>query len=302
MRGTGIRLLTLLLGALVLPTSSFAGETIRLKQVTSVYLDEKGNGLSQPEGVACGDDRLVVADSDNGRLVLYGLKDGDVSGGREIKIPQIVYPFRTAVGSKGDIFVLDGKSRKVVRLNPDGTFNRYVELGGLPTESIVVPAGIGIDGHDNLAVLDVGGARVLVFDAEGKLQRAIPYPAQYGFITDITVGAQGTVFLVDSVAGIIYSTAKDPAVFSAATAALKDDMKFAGGLTSDSSGMLYVTDQNSGALIVIGPDGTVRSRQLSFGWKEGMVRYPAQICIDKSGDIFIADRANSRIQEFSVNK
>ena len=102
-------------------------------------------------------------------------------------MPQIVYPVRVKISSKGDIFVLDERSRKVACLNGEGAFLRYVELGGAPTESMIVPADIALDNDDNLYVLDVGNGRVLVFGADGKFQRQIEFPKEYGFIIGMAV-------------------------------------------------------------------------------------------------------------------
>ncbi len=37
-----------------------------------------------------------------------------------------------------------------------------------------------------------------------------------------------------------------------------------------------------------------------MGWKEGLLYYPSQLCINEKGEIFIADRNNNRIQIFTV--
>lgn len=303
MRRTGMRRLLLLMIVLLLPGRSYCAEGVKLKYAYTIYADEKGISLNQPEGVACSGDRLVVADSGNGRIIIYPLQNGEPVGGKEIKLPQVLYPIRVKMSTKGEVFVLDERQRKIVRLTAEGSFNTYVDLGGLPTASTVVPAGIDLDSNDNLYVLDILGSRVLVFDVNGKFQRQIDFPKEYGFFTDLAVDGKGTVFLIDSVSAIVYSTAKDPAVFSPFTGRLKDDVKFAGNATTDAAGMLYISDQNSGGVIVVGKDGSVRTRQLSLGWKEGAVRYPSQLCIDKDGNnLFIADRANSRVQEFTLLK
>jgi len=299
MRGTGLRRFIILMLLLLFPLKSFSAEGIKLKYSYSLYSDEKGNGFSQPEGVACGTDSLVVADSGNGRIVLFSLKSGDAKGGKEIKLPQIVYPVRVKISSKGDIFVLDGRARKVTRLNHEGAFLRYVEFGGLPTESMIMPVDIALDDNDNLYVLDVGNSKVLVFGADEKFQRQIEFPKEYGFITDMAVDPKGVIYLVDSVTAIVYSNAQDPSVFSPISSSFKEDLKFAGGMTTDSTGIIYISDQNSGGIIVVGHDGTLQTRLLDFGWNEGSVRYPTEICLDKSSDLFIADRGNSRIEEFT---
>jgi sugar lactone lactonase YvrE len=283
---------------LLLPLHAFGAEPVIMKYALSAYADEKGIGLNQPEGIACKDDRLVVADTGNGRLVLYSLQDGQIKGGKEIKLPQVIYPIRARVNSKGDIFVLDERQRKVARLTPEGTFKQYLELGGLATEGMVVPAGIDLDGADNIYLLDIVGGRVLVLDADGKMQRQINFPKEYGFITDLAANSKGTVFLIDGVKSMVYANAADPNVFAPITGIMKEDLKFPSNIVADARGMLFISDQNSGGVVVVSQDGTFRNRLLSLGWKEGAVRYPAQICIGNNGAFFVADRANSRIQMF----
>jgi len=290
-------LVLLIIMLLLLPLPVFSAEEIRYKYASSLYADDKGVGLNQPEGVSCSKDRLVVADTGNGRLVIYPIQAGEPRTGREVVLPQLLYPNRLATTSKGDLFVLDGKQRKVARLSADGVYKQYVDFSGLPTEGMVVPAGISVDSADALYVLDILGRRVLVFGDDGKSLRQIVFPKEYGFISDLAVGPRGTVFLIDSVNALVYSTTKDPASFSPMTEKMKDDIKFASNITASDKDMLYITDQNGGSIVVVQQDGTFRKIS-AMGWKEGALRYPAQLCIDSDGDLFIADRANSRIQKF----
>jgi sugar lactone lactonase YvrE len=282
---------------LLLPLQAFGADDVRFKYGRSLYADDKGVGMKRPEGVACGKDRLVVADTGNGRMLLYSIVDGEPRNGKELLLTQVMYPIRLAMSSKGDVFVLDGRQRKIARVSADGAFQNYVEISGLPVEGMVVPAGICLDSKDSLYLFDVAGSRVLVFGDDGKYQRQIILPKDYGFINDLTVDARGTVFLLDSVNAMVLSNAKDPAVFAAVTGTLKEDMKFPSNIMADDKGFLFITDQNGGGVVVVRPDGTAK-RLFSLGWKEGMLRYPAQVCLDKDGDLFVADRENSRIQEF----
>ena len=54
----------------------------------SIYQDSKEAPLKGPEGVACSDTALVVADSGNERLITFTLKDGRLSLGTEVKLTQ----------------------------------------------------------------------------------------------------------------------------------------------------------------------------------------------------------------------
>jgi sugar lactone lactonase YvrE len=290
------RLLVVLIMLLV-PLHAFGADEIRYKLGHSLYADDKGVGMRRPEGIACGKDRLVVADTGNGRMLLYVIVDGEPRNGKEVLLSQVMYPIRLAMTSKGGWYVIDERQRKVARISADGQFQQYLDITGLPLEGMVVPAGIYVDSTDNLYLFDLAGNRILVFGDDGKFQRQISLPKAYGFISDLTVDGKGTVFLLDSVNAVVYSNAKDPAVFAAVSGSLKDDMMFPSNIVAGEGGLLFITDQNGGGVVVLRPDGTTK-RLFSLGWKEGSLRYPTQLCLDSAGDLFVADRENSRVQEF----
>jgi hypothetical protein len=295
-------LVALLMIAWFLPLHASGAEAIKLRFTSSLYADAKGEGLKQPEGVGCVQDKLAVADTGNGRLVLYSMQAGDPKGGTEVKLPQILYPIKVRMTSTGDILVLDERQRKIVRLTGEGAFKGYVEPSGLPDQGMIVPVGLDLDGNDNIYLLDILSARVLVLNTDGKYERQIDFPKGYGFITDLTVDRRRTVYLIDSVRAQVYSNAKDAAVFSPMTGTMKDDMKFPTNIATDNNGTFYITDQNGSGIVIINQNGALRGRQLSFGWKEGLVRYPAQLCVTKDGSIVVADRENNRVQIFTPLK
>ena len=72
-------------------------------------------------------------------------------------------------------------------------------------------------------------------------------------------------------------------------------------LVSDDTGRLFVSDQNSGTILVVGPDGTFLGRQGGPGWKTALLRSPAQLCLDGQGRLMVADRDNHRVQVFALS-
>ena len=92
-------------------------------------------------------------------------KDKSVSEVRAIRPPQVAAPSRIQLNSKGDIYALDSRQRRIVRLSPEGAFAGILAFTGVPSPSTVVPKSFAIDASDNLYVLDVFSARVLVVDA-----------------------------------------------------------------------------------------------------------------------------------------
>ena len=296
-----VRLLSILV-ILSLPLSAPAAEAVKLRHVVSVYADEKGAGLRTPEGVACNDKALlVVGDTGNGRLVRFTFQEGNVKGGTEIRVPQLSYPVRIQVNSKGDIFALDAKARRIVRLAPDGSFKGYVTAEGA-SPSAMTPRSFKIDRDDAIYVLDVFSARVLLLNPDGKFQKQIAFPKEYGFFSDLAVDPKGNVLLIDSVDGRAFSAAKNANSFSPLGGSLKEHLSFPVSLTTDNRGTIFITDENGGAIGILSQDGSFLGKQLSMGWNEGLLYYPSQVCVNEKGETFIADRGNSRVQVFTLVK
>ena len=154
------------------PLKSFSAETAKFKYLQSIYFDDRGGGIKQPEGIACNEKSdLVIGDTGNDRLLRYTLEEKNLKAGTEIKIPELSNPIRVQMNSKGEIFVLDGKRRRVVRLNPDGSFKGYVDPEGVPSPSAFVPRSFKVDRNDNTYILDIFTGRVLLLNPEGKYQK-----------------------------------------------------------------------------------------------------------------------------------
>ncbi len=288
-----------IISALLMPLGAFGAEVVKVRHADTIYFDARGGGMKQPDGIGCsGKLPLIVADTGNGRLLKYTYEGGKVAGGDEIKVDQITYPVRVQLTSQGDILVLDGKQRRIVRLSPEGTFKGYVDPAGV--SPAVVPMSFAIDNADNLYLLDVFSGRVVVLDQTGKFLRQIDFPEKYGFMSDIAVDMKGMVFLLDSVNAMVFSAAKDAKGFSAVTGNLKEYMNFPISLAVDNRGVMYLSDQNGSGVVVVGADGSFQGRAVIFGWKDGLVRYPSQICVNDKDKLFVADRDNSRVQIFSL--
>ena len=302
MVGTSIKII-IIIGILLLPVKSFSAETVKFRHLQSIYFDEKGAGMKQPEGIACSEKGLlIVGDTGNDRLLRYSYNDRSLKAGAEIKVQQLSNPIRIQMNSKGEIFVLDGKKRRIIRLNPDGTFKGYVDAEGIPSPSAFVPRSFKIDRNNNIYILDIFSARVLALNSEGKYQKQIPFPKDYGFFSDLAVDSKGTLLLIDCVKTMVFSAPKDSNTFSSLTKDLREYLNFPTSITTDNRGTVYVVDQNGSGIVILGQDGSFQGRQLNMGWNEGLLYFPSQMCINDNGEVFIADRDNSRVQIFSLVK
>lgn len=280
---------------------ALGAERTRLRHLTSIYFDDKGASIKNPEGVACNDaSALIVGDTRNGRLLRYTVENGTVKPAGEIRAPQLSYPIRVQMNSKGDIFALDGKQRRIARFGAGGQFKDYVTPEGAPASTTFIPRSFKVDRNDNLYLLDVFSARVLVLGPDGKFQRQLEFPKEYGFFSDLAVDFKGAIFLLDSVRAMVFVAAKDAKTFTPLTQSLREHLSFPTYLTTDSRGGLYVVDENGAGIVLLGQDGSFLGRQLTMGWNEGLLYYPSQMCLNEQGQMFIADRGNSRVQVFSI--
>ena len=291
-----------LLAAVLLFQLPLSEAAMKFRYMSSIYADDKGLGLKQPEGVACGGESLlIVADSGNGRLLRYSIKDGAMEVGTvEVKVDQLSYPIKTEINSRGEIYTLDRRQRSIVRCSPAGEFQGYLQPAGLPSPTAYVPRSFTVDRNDNIYILDILSERVLILDHTGRYVRQIKFPKKYGPFSDLTVDFRGTVLLLDGVDGVVFSAGKNSVSFARLTSSLKEYVRFPASLTTDDRGRIYLVDRNGGSIIILGLDGSFIGRQSGMGWKEGSLNYPAQMCINNKGEIFIADTNNSRVQIFEM--
>lgn len=291
--------LVMALMGLSLHAESHAAEPVKLKLMAPVYVDGKGTGIRQPEGVGCRGNSLIVADAGNGRILRYTSSGESWTPGPEIVLSQLPYPIRVEMNSKGEIFALDGRSRRIVRMASSGEFQGYLTPSP-DLQGAVVPRSFRIDKNDNLVVLDVFSARILVMDSSGKVQREIPFPKEHGFFSDLAVDPSGSILLIDSIRKKVFKAAKDATAISPLSEALDRELSFPTAIATDNRGTIFLVDQHGSGVVILGPDGSFRGRRLSMGWKDGFLRFPAQMCISDTGNVFIADRGNNRVEAFQI--
>lgn len=299
--GRALPLLLILAAAVPPGGAALAAGAGKLRFVTAVYLDDRGGGMRQPEGLAC-DDRgtLVVGDAGGGRLLRYTVEEAGVKPAGELRAREVTAPIRVQVTSRGDTLVLDGRERRVARFDARGEFKGFLRPEGVPDPTTIVPRSVKVDRSDRVYLLDVFSARVLVLDAEGRYQRHVPFPRDRGFFSDLAVDARGTIYLLDSLRAALHAAGQQAREFSPLAKDLRAHLSFPTALAVDGRGVLYVVDQNGGGIVLVGQDGTVLGRQLATGWNEGLLYYPSQACVNERGQVFIADRGNSRVQVFAV--
>ena len=99
-------LVVLLVSSILCAPLAVSAEAVKLKPVLSIYIDVAGQGMRGPEGIGCGRGTLVVADTRNGRLLLYAVGEGTVQPTASLDINQVPFPVRAELLSNGCRFKL----------------------------------------------------------------------------------------------------------------------------------------------------------------------------------------------------
>lgn len=290
--------LTLLLAGLGAGLPAVAARGLKLRALPSVYADSKGVALNAPEGVGFGaGSTIAVSDTGAGRIATFRKEGDEIRPVAEFALAEVPYPTRLKVTAKGELLVLDGRSRRVARISPQGAFAGWIELaaGGAPAVR-----SFALDRQDQLFVLDVAAPRVIVTDLAGRTVRELRLPAGKGFFSDVAVGSRGDVFVLDSVGHQVYVAPPGSAEAVPLGPSLAEELDFATTLAVADSGHLFVVDQYGDGVVILGPDGSFQGRQGAMGLREGFLRYPSAIAYDPAGFVYLADRDNNRVQVFQV--
>jgi len=153
--------------------------------------------------VARSANEILVADRNNDRVQRFTRRLEYVGTIRTRDDPdernRFGRPRDIAVTRQGDLLVVDGENRRIVRIDPLGRpRGSFGDIGG-GVARLVDPQQIELDDNDNMIVLDRG--RIVRFDAFGTPLGAVALPENF---TPHSIAAAGTTLLVsDSTSAMV---------------------------------------------------------------------------------------------------
>jgi DNA-binding beta-propeller fold protein YncE len=113
------------------------------------------------------------------------------------------YPRDVAVTRQGDLMIVDGENRRILKIDAFGKVERAFGDLNAGAGRLVDPSQIEVDDEDNVYVLDRD--RILQFDPFGSFVRDVPFPLPEGAIIrtisvdrdTLVVQREGDVSLID---------------------------------------------------------------------------------------------------------
>jgi sugar lactone lactonase YvrE len=297
-------LLAAALAAAASATPPKAGvEILKLRHAATLYADAAGIPLRMPQGVGCGaGSTFLVADSGNGRVLRVEVSGPLAVVSGIVTVSEIPYPVRVEADSAGNLVILDGKSRRLARVSAGGSFAGWIEIPRAEGAAAPVIRGFALGAGGAVVAADVAGRRVVQISAAGALERAVDLPAEARGLADVAVDGRGSILALDDVGRRVWVARPGETTFAPLSGSLAEDLDFPSAVHADPSGRLLVADGHGGGVVILGPDGSFRGRQSAFGWRDGFLRYPSDLCSNGHGLVAVADRENQRVQVFTLGE
>jgi len=276
-----------------------ADERVPVETVAVLSGDELMGRFSRTSGIFYDSikKRIYVTDTVNRRLVSF---DSMYKFLAELRDDIIKMPLSIVKDSRGFFYVVDGEKGSILFINVrKKLIEELVVKGDKQGKGEIFPGRMVIDGRDRLYVIDKLHRRIVIINNDGAFIRSFTVNEKefYGF-NDVKVSSSGSIFALDTVAGVVYIFDGDGNVISkfGKRGSSEKDFKFPVSLALDRDGFIYVLDGHASRVQVFDGSGNLKRTLLKKGANEGELMHPTYIYIDHENRIFIADQ--SRVQIF----
>ncbi len=236
---------------------------------------------------------------------------GQFLGKLERKTPDadtIKLPIDLTTDGEGNILVLAVDYRResnrtygvrVEKYSRDGEFiSQWGAEAGSGNGQLQRPSAIVVDAEGNVYITEMANARVQRFDSSGKFLTKWGASGEgnglfRGGTRSIAMDRMGDLYVLD---GNFVQKFTPAGEF---LARWKTTGQMARRLAVDSHSNIYVTCENSHAVMKLDPNGNVISQWGNAGTRDGLSAVPGSIAIDPSGRLVVADVWNGRILRFT---
>ena len=269
-----------------------------------------GDGQFYSAGsVAVGPDgRLYVADVGNRRIEIFttdGVYLGQWGSGQ-----LSVRAF--AINSLGEVYVVDQGNSRVQKFTGDGTL--LTQWGGWGSENgqFRWPAAVAVGPDGSVYVADSNNHRIQQFDADGVYIRQWGHggydPGEFNLPAGLAVDQLGAVYVSEAFGYRIQKFTADGTYILGWGSQGSDEGEFytPGGMAVDASGALYVaetippgTNVSNHRVQKFSSDGNFLTMWGGPGNAPGQFNAPYFVAVDPTGNVFVADTYNNRVQKFA---
>ncbi len=279
-----------------LPPVEAATRSLRPHYLFSIH------GIQEPVGVAVTPDgnRIYVAESGGERMIHAFDRDGKTLSSFAPPNSQSLNraPVYIALDNAGKVYISDRIRHSIDIYDAGGNFQSAIKP---PTPEGWSPLGVRWDG-DNLLLTDVtnGKHRVMEMSKDGRIALQFGREGkgngndELWFPNSMVIDARGRVYVSDSNNARIQVLDQNGSWLHTIRG-----FSLPRGMVIDDEQRLYVVD-GIGQLVRVfdltGDDPQPLFDFGDYGPGDGEFNYPNDVAVDKTGRVYIADRASNRIQ------
>jgi streptogramin lyase len=240
-----------------------------------------------------------------------------------------------AVDAAGDLFIADTQNNRVRKVSPsgvittvagNGTFGPGGDGGPATAAPLAFPQAVAVDASGDLFIADTTNQRVREVSPSGIITTAAgngfgSFSGDGGRATaaalndpaGMAVDAAGDLFIADQSNNRVREVSSSGTITTVAGGGTGDGgpatlapVAFPPGVAVDAAGDLFIADQDNNRVREVSPSGiitTVAGNGIGgFAGDGGRATAaeldgPAGVAVDAAGDLFIADRSDSRVRE-----
>ena len=277
----------------------------------------RGEGLVKPYGVAVHHGRVFVGDTvrrivmafDYAEQKYFVIGENDPGG--------LAMPLGLDVDKQGNLYVVDGTTKKVTVYNRDGVYLRTIADPSTNTPAgtpwFHKPAGLAVDDQGRrLYVVDIGGVdtqehRVRVFDAQSGAHlfdfgKRGNEPGEFNLPRDITVAPDGTLYVVDGGNFRVQQFRDDGTLIKVFGSIGRQRGQFSRPkeLAVDRDGNVYVADAAFGNFQIFTPDGQLLLAVGGRSTANAPAKFllPSGIAVDEDGRVYMVDQFFRKVDIF----
>lgn len=192
----------------------------------------------------------------------------------------LTYPTSVATDTAGNVYVVDGRNNRVVRLSA-GSNTQSV----LPFTGLKIPTGVAVDNAGNVYVTDRQNNRVVELPAGSTSQTVLPFT---GLDNPSLVAADsnGNVYVIDR---------QDRVVKLAVGPSTQTVLELAGikpprGLAVDGAGNVYVNDGINARVVKVAAGSGDQTELPLTG-----IDHAVGMAVDSGGNAYVVDIQNKRV-------
>ena len=243
------------------------------------------------------------------------------------------YPDGAVFDSHNNLFISDQSNHKIRKISPEGIVSTFAGTGAIGAEdgigsnaSFYYPAGMAVDGVDNVYVADYGNNKIRKITPEGIVStfagtgiagaaEGLTTEAEFNGVTGVAVDSDGNVYAADYYNNKIRKI--DPlgnVTTLAGSGTIGSDDGFGSSasfyypaiVAIDANNSLFVTDEENHKIRKISTAGEVSTYAGAgtLGSNEGIAttaqfNYPTGVTIDANENVFVCDYGNNKIRKIS---